>query len=1140
MDKEEFILSIERNVKEILEDYLFNNYKKQIMAWRLSQTFEKTYNEAYLWTRCLCLSSNSGILLIDSENKKLALQGLKESAEIYEYFSQISEYYDKEYVRLLAAICYDIAGYQANALCLTRDIVDYSFSSGDDRVNVTSDNYVLQHVKQILLKNIVKARTIIRTDLDIDLGLRIFNSFISKWYENILNGTNTDFLSALQSSYQYYLNTSNIPISHLLFLLKVRLNLYLERSIWTNLWGIEEIRDNPIWKKYIRLLTQDNYTNNRFKDINKRISKFELWASQLRAIEKGLLESDDNFVIQMPTSAGKTFIAEMSILNHLVKNPGKKCIYIAPFRALSNEKELELGNYISKLGYSVSALSGSYELDEFQQIILDDTDVLVATPEKVDLLFRVNPSYFEEVSLIVVDEGQIVGDISSRASLTEFLIISLKMKIPDLKILLVSAVMPSENANEYSLWISNSESNVIRSLLYPDSPSDEQWEPTRKLIGRFYWDGDNGRIEYKNVQREEESTKITRNAFIPYIIKSKQFADKYPDKNNKAQTSASLGFELSKSGNCLIFCAQVQDTKRVGEALLNIIEILEETGEEIPTYFTSNVESESYFFSTKWYGTDSYITRCLKKGIGVHYGDMPEPVRRAVESDYSLGNLRLLISTSTVGQGLNFPIKNLIVHSTIIGYEGHAIKISVRDFWNIIGRAGRAGQETEGQIIFVVKSPTDYQSYLKLTDKSKIEPANSMFFNVLDALIEERIDQPTYNKYMQILSEPYLLSLLVEETLETEDVEIVERIIDNSLFKIQVIKNKKDLQLIKNSFDDIIASIRDNVPDKELVKVYGTTGFDLSSNQAIDQYIETNKEQFTIIVEEDNYIKLTEFILKLADNASIETIEESKKLKNIGLAPSEYFELIQSWIGGQEIESLQAKWYEISDDINKLNIFISDGLYYRYTWAFTAFITILAYKLGINWDDLPINIKNLPGYIKFGVDDPTACLARSLGIKNRDIAFLLSSKSDGLSGRAFIKWLANLTSEDLVTFEINQYDIRNIMDVAVKINPHKFIETPQTYIFNVKGIPYEEERIETSRIVEQGYYLSCRRDLENIYDPYAIKLFYQDRELGFIPREYSRIIATEIDLNNVEYDIVVRRIEPTLDYQNIEITMSAK
>jgi len=1139
MNSEQFYSLLEKNLESILDDPKFDNYRKQIFAWRLSASFKRTYDEAYLWNRALYLSSNGGLLLSDPARRKLAIKTLTASAEIYEYLGRISEYYDRQYAILLSSLCYDLAGYQANALCLTRRITEYQLESGDSEIGVSTDNYVLQHVKQILLKNIVKAKEILRSDLNVDLGIEIFNNSISKWYDNVLDGIDTDFHEAVYRSYKYYLNAFNLPISHLMFLLKTRLDIYRERSVWANLRKTEAIKNSLVWTKYIKLLTHDTYANNRIKDVEKRVSKFEFWLSQLRAIEKGLLESDENFVIQMPTSAGKTFIAEISILNQLVKRPGKKCIYIAPFRALTNEKETEIGTYLSKLGFSVSALSGSYEMDEFQQIILEDTDVLIATPEKIDLLFRLKPSYFEDVAFVVVDEGQIVGDISARASLLEFLIIRLKMKLDSVKFLFISAVMPSQNADEYSLWLSGKDTNVIRSLQHRDSPEDEQWEPTRKLIGRFMWDGNNGRIDFKNVETEDEGTGRKNPAFVPSIIRVGQYGNSYPKKDNKAQIAASLGFELSKDGKCLIFCSQPRFTKSVGEALLKIIQVLEENHEIAPEHFKDDVNKESYFFASQWYGPESYISKCLRRGIGVHYGDMPEPVRRSVESDYSSEGLKVLIATSTVGQGLNFPIKHLIVHSTIIGHNGGPAIVSVRDFWNIIGRAGRAGQETEGQVTFIVKSNQDILSYERLTERSNIEPAYSMLFNVLDALVGQRIEQTNYEEFMKTLSEPYLLSLLVEEAVGTEDEDLIENIISNSLFKVQVEKHEKDLQPIRNSFRTIITNINDKVPDRGLVKVYGETGFNLRSNQAIDSYIETNREQLEAIVKADNYVDLIELALKLFDLGEIQEIR-SNKLQAIELQPHEFFGIIKSWVEGKDIQQLQFEWRQISDNIEHLNVLISDGLYYRYTWAFTAFITILCSKLDIVWDDLPENIRSLSSYIKFGLNNPTACLARSLGIKNRGTAMLLSNKSENISGRAFIKWVANLTMEDLVTFDVNQYDKRNIIDTALKLNPNRYNQVPTEFDFYIRGIPFEHDRIQNSLMISVGNKLSYQRDIGNLYDPFAIKIFFEGKELGFVPREFSRTISTEIDLNQIEYEIVVTNTGKIKNYQNIEAKMRVK
>ena len=60
------------------------------------------------------------------------------------------------------------------------------------------------------------------------------------------------------------------------------------------------------------------------------------------------------------------------------------------------------------------------------------------------------------------------------------------------------------------------------------------------------------------------------------------------------------------------------------------------------------------------------------------------------------GSIRFVICTSTLAQGVNLPIRYLIVTSVYQGVE----RIKVRDFHNLIGRAGRAGMHTEGSILF--------------------------------------------------------------------------------------------------------------------------------------------------------------------------------------------------------------------------------------------------------------------------------------------------------------------------------------------------------------------------------------------------------------------------------------------------------
>jgi len=1131
MEKVAFLNKIEKNISDILGDYRFNNFQKQLIAKKLQAPFNQTYDEGYLWNKVLYISNNSCILISESKNEKLTTEALRISAQIYENFSEISERYDRGYCLILSALCYDLAGYSANAFCMLKNLKAnlYSFKTMDEDIVVSVDNYILTHIQHILLKNIFKARNSIQEN-DLDVGLKLFNGAMQGWYSNVLDGENTDYILQMQKTYEYYLNSNNIPIAHLLLLLKTRFNKYIERSIWRNLNYNSDITNNPIWNKYIKLLTYDFYEENKIKDVNKRISRFELWISQQRAIERGILTDEKNYVIQMPTSTGKTFIAEIVILNHLIKHSGEKCIYVAPFRALTNEKEVELSKNLSKLGYSISSLSGSYEIDEFQDIMLKESDVLIATPEKIDLLLRINADFFNNVSLIVVDEGHIVGDISPRASLLEFLIIRLKIKIDSLRILFISAVMPQANADEYSVWLSGQKENVIRSLLYKDSPPSEEWEPTRKLIGKFQWAGQNGRIDFINTYTEDEKTREASGAFVPSIITAKQFGKKnlkkerFPlEKNgkyNKAETAALLGYKISASGNTLIFCSQPGHTRSIGRAFLKYFKF--DDPKNIPKYLLDDSEKQSYYYSKIWFGDDSYITKCLKRGIGIHFGDMPEQVRNAVEEDFRNGKIRILISTNTVGQGINFPIKNLIFHSTLIG-EGR--KILNRDFWNIVGRAGRAGQETEGRIIFLINSYTDNSSFSEYINKENLNPAYSLFFKILRSRILGGVSKDVLENYLQILSEPYLFDLLTEEANSEE--EIIEKIINNSLFKVQIEEKHLDLSILKQSFVKILKVLREKITPEQ-AKLYGKTGFSLKSNLAISSFIKSRQGDLKKIVESDNYSELLKLIFELFDIGDVIEVKIGKLAEH---KHSTFFEIALLWIGGTSIEELRNRWLSINDNINKFYILISQGFYYRYAWGISSFLTIMINHLEIEMKDLPVNIKYLTSYIKYGLNNPNSCIARSAGIKSRDISNIFGQKQLEKTPKEFISWISNLNKEDL-SETYSQYDIQNILNVAVRLSPKKS-EDIRDVTFPVKGIYFSKKRKDGSLLIKNEDILDLAREYDNSFDPYAIKIIKDNFELGYVPRELSKRIATEIDIEKKQYKAIVKKVENKIQYNNI-------
>jgi POLQ-like helicase len=102
------------------------------------------------------------------------------------------------------------------------------------------------------------------------------------------------------------------------------------------------------------------------------------------------------------------------------------------------------------------------------------------------------------------------------------------------------------------------------------------------------------------------------------------------------------------------------------------------------------------------FGLDSDLSKAALLGVFVHHGNTPQGIRLCVEHAMQKGKIKLVACTSTLAQGVNLPIRYLIACGTRQGGE----PIKVRDFQNLMGRAGRAGMHTEGLVIFA--DPTVY------------------------------------------------------------------------------------------------------------------------------------------------------------------------------------------------------------------------------------------------------------------------------------------------------------------------------------------------------------------------------------------------------------------------------------------------
>ena len=118
-------------------------------------------------------------------------------------------------------------------------------------------------------------------------------------------------------------------------------------------------------------------------------AEIDLWPSQIDAAARAVNQADD-FVVSLPTSAGKTRISELCILRCLAS--GKRVVFVTPLRALSAQTETTLQATFGPLGKTISALYGSIGVSGFDEDAIRQRHIVVATPEKIDFALRNDPS----------------------------------------------------------------------------------------------------------------------------------------------------------------------------------------------------------------------------------------------------------------------------------------------------------------------------------------------------------------------------------------------------------------------------------------------------------------------------------------------------------------------------------------------------------------------------------------------------------------------------------------------------------------------------------------------------------------------------------------------------------------------------
>lgn len=462
----------------------------------------------------------------------------------------------------------------------------------------------------------------------------------------------------------------------------------------------------------------------------------ELWRSQLASLELALDGGNVGGVVNLRTSAGKTRVAELAILKELRDNPTAKVLYLAPFRSLAFELERTFGKYLGALGYSISHLYGGSRFSGVDREMVLDANLLIATPEKTKAMLRAAPELFDSVKLIVVDEGHLLGG-SERNVKNELFLEHLRLlsRNRNARILLLSAVLP--NATELATWIGGDEAALAQS----------DWKPSDERFGVLRWTKKGVQIEWRSESRCFNPDFVD---FRGVLEPGKKNARKFP--KSKTEAVAATAVRLAEIGPVLIFAAQAQWVPSMARSVMLALQ-----GGEMTHVWP---DTEWRIFEAvcgEELGADCIELEAARLGIVCHSNRLPPQVRIAIENLMAVGTPRVIVATTTLGQGVNIGVSSVIVSQTLIGQNRWITK---RDFWNICGRAGRAYVDGEGKVLFAIdgtKKAWQIQrevnlanQYLDILKIDKVESGLLQVISILKRIAEK--SGVTFETFLELIA----------------------------------------------------------------------------------------------------------------------------------------------------------------------------------------------------------------------------------------------------------------------------------------------------------------------------------------------------------------------------------------------------
>ncbi|TFH68200.1 DEAD/DEAH box helicase [Cellulomonas sp. HD19AZ1] len=790
-------------------------------------------------------------------------------------------------------------------------------------------------------------------------------------------------------------------------------------------------------------------------------------------------------LVSVPTSAGKTLLAQLIICAHTAQDERDVC-YVTPLRSLGREMRQSLRSRLRYIDRRLGAdLPDGFGTEDLTSDEPGDTDnvgptpqVEVMTPERLMNALRQSPQeVLSRFSLFIIDEAHLIAQRGGRGLLLEGLLSLLDAS--SARLMLFSGVIG--NAASLAAWTSSGTEEVLFT---------DEWRAPRRLhiltatdrieASRTDIPGRRGgvdKIRYDlRAQLAVRPTRSTERRLVTsddtpigQLVLRADNRRKAASGNTAAyETTARTATHLLRAGSLLMVVSQRNIARNAARVMASELE--------------DDPRSQGLADSlAARLGTSHPLIDCVRKGVAYHHAGLPVEVQEAVEDAIRAETIKAVVATSTLTDGVNLPVRTVVIATTEYDGQDPGQRMSAAQLLNAVGRAGRAGKESEGWIVLALQkalegrdferlapTPADLEVRSTLADTdalAALAEAEALVAETQDAILRLPPDRAAggFVNYVWFILHALELVPDLRSTRTWRDVV-------NRLFAFTQLP--EDLRWRWLRLAEVVAARYQLTPQMSRRR-WAQAGTSLGSAAAIESIAAaladgaqlrdvgdelSLAETLEVLAAQDVYAQL----LQLPERGRSWRFRTSPRGEPIEVATDA---IVRDWIAGRDLTDLANTHLSAVIDpafrLEQMVDGISEGVQHYLSWT-VGLVVAQANEILLSRFSPVQLFPTTSAHLRYGVDTPLAvdllvrdvksrALARDLGRIARDLGLDVIGLREYLSEQHIGGWRASLGATPT--------DVLDLLQYVQGADRHKLSELMETGSVTAQMRPTSEDRV---------------------------------------------------------------------------------